>query len=108
MNTDGALVLPPVWIGDNAGSACIWVYPGAYVPRWMSKEIRRREPDTNIRLVTIIAWSGMRDNAERLIKAVSAVEQKAPEKRRRPPFYIRALAAIAAGRIPTSEPLHAR
>src|SRR5688572_727510 len=37
----------------------IWVYPGAYIPR-LSKEVRRREPDTNIRLITIIAWSGMR------------------------------------------------
>jgi CPA1 family monovalent cation:H+ antiporter len=38
----------------------IWVYPGAYVPRWLSRRIREREPGTNIRLVTIIAWSGMR------------------------------------------------
>lgn len=38
----------------------LWVYPGAYVPRWLSKTIREKEPDTNIRLVTLIAWSGMR------------------------------------------------
>jgi monovalent cation/hydrogen antiporter len=38
----------------------IWVYPGAYLPRWFSKKIREREPDTNIRLVTIVAWAGMR------------------------------------------------
>lgn len=38
----------------------IWVYPGAYLPRWLSKKIREREPETNIRSVTIVAWSGMR------------------------------------------------
>jgi len=38
----------------------IWVYPGTYIPRWLSKRIREREPDTDIRLTTIVAWSGMR------------------------------------------------
>lgn len=37
----------------------IWVYPGAYLPR-LSKAIRQAEPEVNIRLVTIVAWSGMR------------------------------------------------
>jgi monovalent cation/hydrogen antiporter len=38
----------------------IWVFPGAYLPRWFSKSIRERESDTNVRGVSIIAWSGMR------------------------------------------------
>jgi CPA1 family monovalent cation:H+ antiporter len=38
----------------------IWVYPAAYIPRWLSKGVREREPDTNVRLVTVVAWSGMR------------------------------------------------
>ena len=38
----------------------VWVYPGAYVPRWLSKKIRRTEPKPQRRLVTVIAWSGMR------------------------------------------------
>ena len=38
----------------------IWVYPGAYVPRWLSKKIRKSEPIPNLRLVTVVAWSGMR------------------------------------------------
>ncbi len=37
----------------------VWVYPGAYIPRWISKGIRKREP-TTFGLVTIVAWSGMR------------------------------------------------
>ncbi len=38
----------------------LWVFPGAYLPRWFSKSIREREPDTNVQGVSIIAWSGMR------------------------------------------------
>jgi CPA1 family monovalent cation:H+ antiporter len=38
----------------------IWVFPGAYIPRWLSKEIRRREPTTNWKAVTIVGWAGMR------------------------------------------------
>src|SRR5690606_19966912 len=38
----------------------IWVYPGAYVPRWLSNEIREKETTTNLRMVTIVAWSGIR------------------------------------------------
>ena len=38
----------------------IWVFPGAYLPRWLSKSIREREPETNIRSVSVVAWSGMR------------------------------------------------
>jgi CPA1 family monovalent cation:H+ antiporter len=51
----GAIVSGAVIIGR-----IIWVYPGAYVPRWLSKKIREREPGTNVRLVTVVAWSGMR------------------------------------------------
>ena len=38
----------------------IWVYPGTYIPRWISKGVRTREPKPDIRLVTVVAWSGMR------------------------------------------------
>lgn len=37
----------------------LWVYPAAYIPR-LSKRVRKREPETNAKLVTIVAWSGMR------------------------------------------------
>jgi Na+/H+ antiporter len=51
----GGLVSATVIIGR-----IIWVYPGTYVPRWLSKRIRRDEPRPNPKLVTIVAWSGMR------------------------------------------------
>jgi Na+/H+ antiporter len=38
----------------------IWVFPGAYVPRWLFKSIREREKDFSSKPVTVIAWSGMR------------------------------------------------
>lgn len=38
----------------------IWVYPGAYIPYWITKSIRRDEQAPDVRLVTIVAWSGMR------------------------------------------------
>jgi monovalent cation/hydrogen antiporter len=50
----GAIVSIAVILGR-----IIWVYPGAYVPRWIFKSIRMREP-INPRLTPIIAWSGMR------------------------------------------------
>jgi CPA1 family monovalent cation:H+ antiporter len=37
----------------------IWVYPAAYIPR-LSRKIREAEPEVNVKLVTIVAWSGMR------------------------------------------------
>jgi len=38
----------------------IWVFPGAFLPLWISKKIHESEPETNARGVTIIAWAGMR------------------------------------------------
>ncbi|HEV8512757.1 MAG TPA: Na+/H+ antiporter [Cyclobacteriaceae bacterium] len=38
----------------------IWVYPATYLPRWLSKNIRQRERRPPIKMVTIVAWSGMR------------------------------------------------
>lgn len=50
----GAIVSLAVIVGR-----IIWVYPGAFIPR-ISKKIREREPEINLKLVTIVAWSGMR------------------------------------------------
>lgn len=37
----------------------IWVFPGTYLPR-IIKRIRMREPEPDLKLVSVIAWSGMR------------------------------------------------
>jgi CPA1 family monovalent cation:H+ antiporter len=51
----GALVSGAVILGR-----IIWVYPGAYLPRWLSRKVREREKMTTVRNVTIVAWTGMR------------------------------------------------
>jgi len=53
--TYGAIVSVAVIVGR-----IIWVYPGTYVPRMLSRSIREREPRPSPRLVTVVAWSGMR------------------------------------------------
>lgn len=37
----------------------IWVFPGTYIPR-INKHIRKTEPKPDLKLVSIVAWSGMR------------------------------------------------
>jgi monovalent cation/hydrogen antiporter len=37
-----------------------WVFPGAYVPRWLSAGIRKRESNPGRRNVAVVAWAGMR------------------------------------------------
>ncbi|MEJ1241538.1 Na+/H+ antiporter [Chryseolinea sp. T2] len=50
----GAIVSAAVILGR-----IIWVYPGTFLPR-LSKRIRTTEPRPSIRMVSIVAWSGMR------------------------------------------------
>ncbi len=38
----------------------VWVYPGAYLPRLLSKAIREREPRPRLREVFVVGWCGMR------------------------------------------------
>ncbi|MEU5696036.1 Na+/H+ antiporter [Actinosynnema sp. NPDC020468] len=38
----------------------LWMYPAAYLPRFLSKRIRERERAPGWRAVTVIAWAGMR------------------------------------------------
>jgi CPA1 family monovalent cation:H+ antiporter len=38
----------------------LWVFPGTYVPRWLSAGIRQREPRPPPRNVFLVAWAGMR------------------------------------------------
>jgi CPA1 family monovalent cation:H+ antiporter len=38
----------------------LWVYPGTYLPRLLSKKVREQEPRPDVKSVFIVAWSGMR------------------------------------------------
>lgn len=38
----------------------IWIFPGAYIPRWLFKSVRNSEPKPGWRSVLLVGWSGMR------------------------------------------------
>jgi CPA1 family monovalent cation:H+ antiporter len=38
----------------------VWVFPGAYLPRWFSARIRKREKRPSWQQVAVIGWAGMR------------------------------------------------
>lgn len=38
----------------------IWVFPGAYLPRWLSQGIRKREAKPPWQQVAVVSWAGMR------------------------------------------------
>lgn len=37
-----------------------WVFPFAYVPRWLSRRVRARDPEVSARAVFVVSWAGMR------------------------------------------------
>ncbi|MVN77473.1 Na+/H+ antiporter [Hymenobacter sp. HMF4947] len=41
-------------------SRLLWVYPATYLPYWLSRRIRAREPHPPLATVTVVAWAGMR------------------------------------------------
>lgn len=38
----------------------VWVFPGAYLPRWLSPRIRAREPNPRVGSVFLVGWTGLR------------------------------------------------
>ena len=38
----------------------VWVFPATYLPRFLSRRIRRRDPYPGWRNVVVVAWTGMR------------------------------------------------
>ena len=38
----------------------LWVFPAAYLPRWLFKGLRQRDPYPDWRSIVIIGWTGMR------------------------------------------------
>jgi CPA1 family monovalent cation:H+ antiporter len=54
-----------IWYGAIASGLVIlirplWVFPGAWLPRKLSKTLRERDPLPPWQHITVIAWSGMR------------------------------------------------
>lgn len=46
--------------GVAIGCRLVWVFPGAYIPRWLSAGIRKREAKPSWQQVLIVGWAGMR------------------------------------------------
>ncbi|MCC8407858.1 Na+/H+ antiporter [Mucilaginibacter sp. UR6-1] len=38
----------------------VWIYPGTFIPRWLFKNIRKKEPNPGWKGSFIIGWAGMR------------------------------------------------
>ena len=38
----------------------LWVFPATYIPRWVSRSLRERDPVPPIGTIVVIAWVGMR------------------------------------------------
>jgi Na+/H+ antiporter len=38
----------------------LWVFPATWIPRWLSKSLRQRDPIPPWQAIAIISWSGMR------------------------------------------------
>jgi len=38
----------------------LWVFPATYVPRWVSRSLRERDPSPPWQAVSVISWTGMR------------------------------------------------
>jgi len=38
----------------------LWVFPATYIPRWLSRRVRERDPYPSPRNVTVVSWTGMR------------------------------------------------
>jgi Na+/H+ antiporter len=51
----GALVLGLVVV-----ARFVWVFPATYLPRWLSRRIRERDPAPPWTYPTVISWAGMR------------------------------------------------
>jgi len=41
-------------------SRLLWVFPGVYLPRWLSPALRRRDPAPPASSILVIGWAGMR------------------------------------------------
>jgi CPA1 family monovalent cation:H+ antiporter len=55
-----------------------WVFPGTYIPRWLSAGIREREPRPPARNVFLVAWAGMRGVVS--LAAALALPREFPER----------------------------
>ena len=71
-----------------------WVFPGAYLPRVLSRAIREREPAPGWRSVLVVGWSGLRGAVT--LAAALAIPHALPDGT---PFPARALVVFLAASV---------
>ena len=102
----------------------LWVFPATYLPRYLSRKLRERDPYPAVRAVVIVSWAGMRG-----VVSLAAALALAPDFPQRPlilyltfcvivatlvgqgmtlPWVIRKLGVTAAGDGLDAEETHAR
>ena len=61
----------------------IWVFPGAYLPRLLSRRIRARDPYPGWRNVVVLGWTGMRggDSLAAALAVSVAIDARTPGAR---------------------------
>jgi CPA1 family monovalent cation:H+ antiporter len=55
-----------------------WVFPGAYLPRFLSRRVRERDPYPSWKAVAVVAWTGMRGGVS--LAAALALASNFPER----------------------------
>src|SRR3989441_12785229 len=38
----------------------VWVFPATYLPRWLSRRLRQRDPSPPWQFPAVVAWAGLR------------------------------------------------
>jgi len=61
----------------------VWVFPGAYLPRLLSRRVRARDPYPGWRNVVVLGWTGMRggDSLAAALAVSVAIDARAPGAR---------------------------
>lgn len=65
-------------IGAMIFSRILWLFPAAYLPRFVSKKIRARDPYPPVTNVFLVGWSGMRGIVS--LAAALALPENFPER----------------------------
>ncbi|MFC6224468.1 Na+/H+ antiporter [Hymenobacter artigasi] len=55
-----AIIYGLIMSGVVIGVRLLWVYPGAFLPRWLSRSVRASEPSPGWQGPLVLGWAGMR------------------------------------------------
>src|SRR2546428_10381325 len=47
----------------------VWVFPATYLPRWLSRRLRQRDPSPPWQFPAVVAWAGLRGGESLVLAA---------------------------------------